>query len=326
MTGPGKQKQPATGLETLSEIALTEIEQLKIATKRSRIQTLNSQASGSGDGVDILSKVPDEQVHEKTGTDEGAGDKPEFRCTEHHLIVRKSLGPLVTVMMMMKMMMLTKIQMHMMMMMMQQNFSDDRCNISHSKVVHLLNVDQEENNAKKNKKKMMKMRKRAHVTLTAATPVIQKQSSSVSDLVSKFISPTTDEVKNSTSKIKSKVEKYVTESLGAEVLIRSTNQPQTSYGIASSLSELELKRILMDKMEENKSIDRSDVQKNLYNALVEAYNTDKDLLSSYGDVIIIPRTRDDKDKDEEPSARSNRGTKRRRSGKEAESSIRNQLV
>ncbi|GJW11300.1 hypothetical protein Tco_1577127 [Tanacetum coccineum] len=119
---------------------------------------------------------------------------------------------------------------------------------------------------------------------------------------------------------RSKVEKYVTESLGAEVLICSTNQPQTSYGIASSLSELELKRILVDKMEENKSIDRSYVQKNLYNALVEAYNTDKDLLSSYGDVLIIPRTRGDKDKDEEPSAGSNRGTKRQRSGKEAESS------
>ncbi|GJS15811.1 hypothetical protein Tco_0410283 [Tanacetum coccineum] len=128
-----------------------------------------------------------------------------------------------------------------------------------------------------------------------------------------------DQVKTQTSKIKSKVEKYVTESLGAEVLIRSTNQPQTSYGIASSLSEFELKRILMDKMEENKSIDRSDVQKNLYNALVEAYNTDKDLLSSYGDVLIIPRTRDDKDKDDE-SAGSNRGTKRPKSGKEAESS------
>ncbi|GJR19622.1 hypothetical protein Tco_0968149 [Tanacetum coccineum] len=54
--------------------------------------------------------------------------------------------------------------------------------------------------------------------------------------------------------------------------------------------------------------------------MVEAYNTDKDLLSSYGDVIIIPSTRDDKDKDEEPSTGSNRGTKRWRSGKEAESS------
>ncbi|GKA11063.1 hypothetical protein Tco_0690496 [Tanacetum coccineum] len=64
---------------------------------------------------------------------------------------------------------------------------------------------------------------------------------------------------------------------------------QTSYAVASSLSELELKKILMDKMEENKSIDRSEVQKNLYNALVEAYNADKDILSTYGDVVTISR-------------------------------------
>ncbi|GJW01206.1 hypothetical protein Tco_1556457 [Tanacetum coccineum] len=70
MIGSGKQKQPTTGLETLSDIALTETEQLKIAIKRSRIQTHSSQASGSGDGVDTLLKVPDEQVYEKTGTDE----------------------------------------------------------------------------------------------------------------------------------------------------------------------------------------------------------------------------------------------------------------
>ncbi|GJZ69634.1 hypothetical protein Tco_0633184 [Tanacetum coccineum] len=96
-----------------------------------------------------------------------------------------------------------------------------------------------------------------------------------------------DQVKTQTSKIKSKVEKYVTESLGVEVLIYSTNQPQTSYGIASSLSELELRRILIDKIEENKSIDRSDVQKNLYNALVEAYNIDKE--TTYWDEKNDPR-------------------------------------
>ncbi|GKE31532.1 hypothetical protein Tco_1450854 [Tanacetum coccineum] len=77
MTSSGKQKQSTTGLETLSETALTETEQLKIAIKRSRIQTHSSQASGSGNGVDILSKVPNEQVHEKKGKDEGAGDKPK---------------------------------------------------------------------------------------------------------------------------------------------------------------------------------------------------------------------------------------------------------
>ncbi|GJU52513.1 hypothetical protein Tco_1226227 [Tanacetum coccineum] len=84
-----------------------------------------------------------------------------------------------------------------------------------------------------------------------------------------------------------KVEKYVTKTLGAEVLVRSTNQPQTSYAVTSSLSEIKLKKILMDKMEENNSINRSDVQKNLYRALLEAYNSDKDLLSLYGEVVTL---------------------------------------
>ncbi|GJW45585.1 hypothetical protein Tco_0077231 [Tanacetum coccineum] len=67
-----------------------------------------------------------------------------------------------------------------------------------------------------------------------------------------------EQVKAQTSKIMSKVEKYVTETLGAEVLVRSTNQPPTSYAVASSLLELKLKNILMDKMEENKSINISE--------------------------------------------------------------------
>ncbi|GKB65570.1 hypothetical protein Tco_0921756 [Tanacetum coccineum] len=127
------------------------------------------------------------------------------------------------------------------------------------------------------------------------------------------------QVKAQTSKIMSKLEKYVTDTLGAEVLVRSTNQPQTSYAVASSLSELKLKKILMDKMEENKLIDRSEVQNNLYNALVEAYNTKKDIISTYGDVVTISRGHGDEDKDEEPFAGSNRGIKRRRSSKETES-------
>ncbi|GJW95265.1 hypothetical protein Tco_0174937 [Tanacetum coccineum] len=72
-----------------------------------------------------------------------------------------------------------------------------------------------------------------------------------------------DQVKAQVSKIMPKVEKYVTESIGAEVLARSSNQPQTSYAATTSLSEFELKKILIDKIEENKSMKRSDIQKNL---------------------------------------------------------------
>ncbi|GKG32479.1 hypothetical protein Tco_0429989, partial [Tanacetum coccineum] len=60
----GKKKQPALGLETLSEVALTEVEQLKLATKRSLIQTHSSHASSSGahEGTSVTPGVPD--VHE----------------------------------------------------------------------------------------------------------------------------------------------------------------------------------------------------------------------------------------------------------------------
>nr|GEY99991.1 hypothetical protein [Tanacetum cinerariifolium] len=105
------------------------------------------------------------------------------------------------------------------------------------------------------------------------------------------------------------------ESLGAKVLVRSTNQPHTSYAVAASLSELGLKKILIDKMETNESINKSDIQRNLYNALVESYNTNKDILSTYGDVVTLKIGRDDQDKDGDPFARLNRGTKRRKSNK-----------
>nr|GEW84373.1 hypothetical protein [Tanacetum cinerariifolium] len=72
-------------------------------------------------------------------------------------------------------------------------------------------------------------------------------------------------------------------------------------------------------MEENKSINRSDIQMNLYNALVESYNSNKDIITSYGDVVTLKRGRDDQDKDEDPFAGSNQGSKRKRSGKETES-------
>ncbi|GJU22547.1 hypothetical protein Tco_1155889 [Tanacetum coccineum] len=101
--------------------------------------------------------------------------------------------------------------------------------------------------------------------------------------------------------------------------IKAIIKDQTSYAAAASLSEFVLKKILIDKIEENKSINRSDIQKNLYNTLIESYNSNKDLFASYGDVVTLKRGRDDQDKDEEPFAGSNRGMKRRRSGKEESS-------
>ncbi|GJX06923.1 hypothetical protein Tco_0194855 [Tanacetum coccineum] len=127
------------------------------------------------------------------------------------------------------------------------------------------------------------------------------------------------QVKAQVSKILPKIKKTVNEQLEVEVLTHSSNESKTSYDVAANLSELELKKILIDKMESNKSINRYDEQKNLYKALVDAYQSDKLILDTYGDTVSFKRRRDDEDKDEEPSAGSNRGSKRRRAGKESES-------
>ncbi|GJU59193.1 hypothetical protein Tco_1236959 [Tanacetum coccineum] len=102
------------------------------------------------------------------------------------------------------------------------------------------------------------------------------------------------QVKEQVSKILPRIKKTVNEQLEAEVLTRSSNEAKTSHAVAAKLSELELKKILIDKMESNKSIHRS-------------------ILSRLKDVEIMRMN------DEEPSAGSNRGSKRRRARKETES-------
>nr|GEZ09083.1 hypothetical protein [Tanacetum cinerariifolium] len=109
------------------------------------------------------------------------------------------------------------------------------------------------------------------------------------------------------------IEKNVTESLEAAVLTRSSSQPQSSYEAAATLFEFELTKILIDKMVMNKSFDVADYKRELYDVLVKSYNTDKDIFESYGVVFSLNRSRDDKDKDQDPSAGLDRGTKRRKS-------------
>nr|GEV36187.1 reverse transcriptase domain-containing protein [Tanacetum cinerariifolium] len=470
MANSDKKKQPAKmpktkGLAVLFEVALTEAEQIKLATKRSKKYFHMSHASGSSDGVDNQSKVLDEQQQKVTGTNKGAGvrtkvpDVPKYDSEsdkeswtfsqdeedadeetymnddngkeeeeekvddeEISYDQRVSTPPEYE---------LTEEE--------ENKDGDDKDkegeheqdeedNLYKDVNINLERSDAEMTNAQANQDT-----KDTHVTLTTMPPVVQQQSSSVSsDLVSKFINPSPDtgidsilkpniqshtlvnvsvflstetpssdttippppiliiqplqqtsesttttvptktlpdipnfaplfqfdqrmkeavnvvvqlqtnklkeeaqaenqeflnqvdstmktiikeQVQAQVSKILTKIKKYVTESLGAEVLVRSTNQPQTSYVVAASLSEFKLKNILIDKMEENKSINRSDIQKNLYNALVESYNSNKDIITSYGDVVTLKRCSDDQDKDEDPSTGSNLGSQPKSLGK-----------
>ncbi|GJT07991.1 hypothetical protein Tco_0842453 [Tanacetum coccineum] len=66
----------AKGLNVLSKVALTKDGKLKLATKKSKTQFYSSHRSGSGDGVDTQSKVPDEQHLKMTSADEGTGTIP----------------------------------------------------------------------------------------------------------------------------------------------------------------------------------------------------------------------------------------------------------
>nr|GEZ21580.1 hypothetical protein [Tanacetum cinerariifolium] len=110
------------------------------------------------------------------------------------------------------------------------------------------------------------------------------------------------------SKILSKIKQTMNEQLEAEVLTRSSNSSKTSYVVAADISEMELKKILIEKIEGNKSIHQSNEQRNLYKALVEAYESDKIILDTYRDTVTLKRRRDDDaDKDEEPFAGSDRG-------------------
>ncbi|GJW14529.1 hypothetical protein Tco_0018662 [Tanacetum coccineum] len=103
------------------------------------------------------------------------------------------------------------------------------------------------------------------------------------------------------------IEKNVAESIETAVLARSSSQSQSTYELVASLTEFELTKILIDEMEKNKSFDISDQKRELYNALVTSYETDKDLFKTYGEVLSLKRGQDDRDKDQDPSARSDRG-------------------
>nr|GEU62494.1 hypothetical protein [Tanacetum cinerariifolium] len=129
-----------------------------------------------------------------------------------------------------------------------------------------------------------------------------------------------EQVKVQVSKILPKIEQAVNEQLEAEVLTRSSYSSRTSYAVVADISEMELKKIHIKKIEGNKSIQCSDKQRNLYKAFVDAYESDKIILDTYEEIVTLKRRQDDDaDKDEEPSARPDRGSKRRRERKDPES-------
>ncbi|GJV04691.1 hypothetical protein Tco_1338260 [Tanacetum coccineum] len=113
------------------------------------------------------------------------------------------------------------------------------------------------------------------------------------------------------------IEKLIKESRDEVTLAKVSSQPHSTYEAASTLTEFELKKILIDKMEKSESYLAAPEHRDCYDSLKKSYDLDKDFFFSY-DVYSLKRSRKDKDKDEDPSAGSDRGLKKRKLSKDAE--------
>nr|GEW60932.1 hypothetical protein [Tanacetum cinerariifolium] len=170
--------------------------------------------------------------------------------------------------------------------------------------------------------------KDTHVIMTDVTPAARQQSSSVSSgFISNMLNPDPntcmDFILNLNTESTSLVDVLVTTNIEIPPSSVTTFplppipliQPQKQTPVPkpaivlTNLFELELKKILIDKIESNKSIHRSDQQETLYKALIDAYEIDKVILDTYGDTVTFKRRRDDEDDDEEPSADQTEGSK-----------------
>nr|GEY37640.1 hypothetical protein [Tanacetum cinerariifolium] len=113
------------------------------------------------------------------------------------------------------------------------------------------------------------------------------------------------------------IKKMIQKSLNQVNLAKVSSQPQSTYKAAVTLIDFDLKKILIDKMNSSESYLTAPEHQECYDGLVKYYNLEKDFFSSY-DVYSLKRRQDDKDNDEGPSARSDRGLKKRKTSKVTE--------
>ncbi|GJV99728.1 hypothetical protein Tco_1554980 [Tanacetum coccineum] len=113
------------------------------------------------------------------------------------------------------------------------------------------------------------------------------------------------------------IKSMVTESLEHVVLAKESSQPKSTYEAASLLIEFELKKFLIDKIDEIQSYLTVAEHRECYDRLIKYYDLYKSLFSTYDKVYSLKRSQKDKDKDEDLSAGSDRGLKKRKTSKDA---------
>ncbi|GJT09256.1 hypothetical protein Tco_0856298 [Tanacetum coccineum] len=111
------------------------------------------------------------------------------------------------------------------------------------------------------------------------------------------------------------IEALIKESRDKVTLAKVSSQLHSTYEAASTLTKFELKKILIDKIEKIESYLAAPEHRDCYDSLKKSYNLDKDFFFSY-DVYTMKRSR--QEKDEDPSAGSDRGLKKRKTRKDAD--------
>nr|GEW49462.1 hypothetical protein [Tanacetum cinerariifolium] len=303
----GKQPAKAKSLSDPSEVARTEAQQLKIVLRRSRQQTHISQPGGSGTdegtGADDQEKVGDDDEGDE-GNDSKKGEEDDDDDDDKNGDERDDDDQD------------QEVAKH-----------DDKNDIEESR-----NVDEEgesdeedddeetrdeesfdpipqtpessrdEGDGEEDQGLRISEEERLNEEEEAEELYRDQESSSVSShFVTSMLNPPSDA--DRLKSLEANFFEYIQTNPFAEAV---SNIP-----VAADLSEMELKKIFIEKMEGNKSIQRSDEQRNLYKALIDAYEVDKTILDSYGEIVILKRRHDDDDDQEEgPSAGLDRGCKR----------------
>nr|GEX43965.1 hypothetical protein [Tanacetum cinerariifolium] len=338
-----KGKQPAKsskakGLTVLSEVEMTMAKHMKLAMKRSLQQTHISQASGSGadERTVIIPGVPnvptdesneeiswkssdeddddDDEVDERSDdqdTDNDGDDfvHPKLSIHKEEAKDEESFDPIVQT----------------------PKNSDDE------ELYRDVNINLEGRDVQMKDVHTTQEFEDTHVTLTLINCDGQQQNLSVSSkFVTSMLNPSPDAGIDSLFETTPRDLPSFGSLFGFNHRLKTLEanfleflQTNQFAGAVSSILGIverymdqrmnEAVKILIKKMESNKSIHRSNEQRNLYKALFDAYECDKIILDIYEDTVTLKRRRDDADKDKEPSAGSDRGSKRRREGKEPES-------
>ncbi|GJR08191.1 hypothetical protein Tco_0790843 [Tanacetum coccineum] len=272
----GKGKQKSTELETISEAVLTEAEQLKIITKRSRKETHSSQASGSGadegtyntlsqddedaDKNDVNETTQDDEDDDEHDDNEKAQDDDDEEQTESEDDLWRFYHPKLTTMMM------TII-----------HEEENWIKISFDPTIHTPLSD---------------FIIRYEDTLSSIPGIIdQYLANKMQEAVDVAVQLKCDRIREESST----ANQQFLDSIGFVKEMRKVSRKQVKKEVSKITQKL--RRLSIDQLES------------------EVLNQ-QNLLDTYGDTVTIKRPRDGADDDQEPSAGTDRGSKRRRSGKE----------